>query len=75
VLCTEAFTTEFGRFFRFETETLFPFDRSLFDLNIMTPQEIDWVNGYHAQVRQRLLPYLTPEQAEWLKAKTMPLGE
>ena len=41
----------------------------------MTPQEIDWVNGYHAQVRQRLLPYLTPEQAEWLKAKTMPLGE
>lgn len=75
VLCTEAFTTEFGRFFRFETETLFPFDRSLFDLDIMTPQEIDWVNGYHAQVRQRLLPYLTPEQAEWLKAKTMPLGE
>ena len=75
VLCTEAFATEFGRFFRFETETLFPFDRSLFDLDIMTPQEIDWVNGYHAQVRRRLLPYLTPEQAEWLKAKTMPLGE
>ena len=36
----------------------------------MTPAEIDWVNGYHAEVRSRLTPLLTPAQAEWLRAKT-----
>lgn len=70
VLCVDAFTTEFGRFYRFETMTLCPFDRSLFDLSIMTQEEINWVNGYHAEVRRRLLPYLDEKEAEWLTAKT-----
>ncbi len=73
VLTVPAFTTEFGRFFRFETMTLFPFDRSLFDTDIMTAEEINWVNGYHAEVYRRLLPLLTPEQGEWLREKTLPL--
>ncbi len=73
VLTTEAFATDFGRFYRFETMTLFPFDRNLFDTAIMTPEEINWVNGYHTEVYNRLLPLLTPEQAEWLRTKTMPL--
>lgn len=74
VLTVPAFTTEFGRFFRFETMTLFPFDRTLFDTAIMTESEIKWVNNYHAEVYRRLLPYLNADQAEWLKAKTEPLA-
>lgn len=74
VLTVPAFTTEFGRFFRFETMTLFPFDRSLFDTAIMTPQEIDWVNGYHAEVYRRLSPLLTHDQADWLREKTLPIA-
>lgn len=70
VLTVPAFKTEFGQFYRFETLTLFPFDRSLFDTSIMTPAEIEWVNGYHAEVRSRLTPLLTPAQAEWLRSKT-----
>lgn len=70
MLTVPAFKTEFGQFYRFETLTLFPFDRSLFDTSIMTPAEIEWVNGYHAEVRSRLTPLLTPAQAEWLRAKT-----
>lgn len=73
VLTVPAFSTEFGNFYRFETLTLFPFDRSLFDLSLMTPQEIEWVNAYHAEVYSRLLPLLTTEQAEWLREKTLPL--
>ncbi len=73
VLTVPAFTTEFGRFFRFETMTLFPFDRALFETAIMTQEEIDWVNGYHDEVYRRLLPLLTPEQGEWLREKTLPL--
>lgn len=74
VLTVEAFSSEeFGRFFRFETMTLFPFDRNLFDTAIMTQEEINWVNGYHAEVYSRLSPLLTAEQNKWLRAKTMPI--
>lgn len=70
ILTVPAFTTEFGNFYRFETLTLFPFDRQLFDKSMMTAEEISWVNGYHQEVRARLTPHLTPEQAEWLREKT-----
>lgn len=66
-------TTDFGDFYRFEEMTLFPFDRNLFELEIMTKEEIAWVDAYHAKVRSRLTPFLNAEEAEWLKAKTEPL--
>lgn len=66
-------TTEFGNFYQFKVMTLFPFDRSLFETGIMTPEEIKWVDDYHAEVRKRLTPLLSPEEAAWLKAKTEPL--
>ena len=65
--------TDFGRFYRFETLTLFPFDRSLFETEIMSDEEIKWVNDYHTMVRSRLLPLLDKEQAAWLTEKTQPL--
>lgn len=66
-------TTEFGEFLHFHPMTLFPFDRNLFELEIMSEEEIKWVNDYHKLVRERLTPLLTPEEAEWLRAKTEPL--
>lgn len=66
-------TTEFGEFYCFRPVTLFPFDRSLFDLSIMSDSEIKWVDDYHARVRERLTPLLSPEEAAWLKEKTEPL--
>ena len=73
ILTTDAFTTEFGRFYRFEVLTLFPFDISLFDVNLMTDAEIDWVNEYHATVCERLLPALDAEAQAWLINKTRKL--
>ncbi len=73
VLTVLTMTTEFGRFLKFETLTLFPFDRKLFDLSIMTPQEIQWVNEYHDKVRRELSPLLSPEENAWLTERTMPL--
>ena len=70
VLCVPAVTTDFGDFYRFETLTLCPFDLTLFDTTIMSDEEIDWVNDYHAMVRERLLPHLEPAEQEWLIAKT-----
>ncbi|MDE6199006.1 MAG: aminopeptidase P family protein [Muribaculaceae bacterium] len=73
VLTIPAFTTEFGRFLKFETLTLFPFDRNLFELSMMTPAEIRWVNEYHATVYARLAPLLTPDEQQWLRERTLPL--
>ena len=73
ILTTDAFTTEFGRFYRFEALTLFPFDISLFDVNLMTDAEIDWVNEYHATVCERILPALDAEAQAWLINKTRKL--
>lgn len=73
VLTVPAFTTEFGNFYKFETLTLFPFDRNLFDTSIMTVEEIDWVNNYHATVYNRLSPDLLPDEQQWLREKTLPL--
>ena len=73
ILTIPAMTTEFGRFYAFEVLTLCPFDLRLFDTSIMSDAEIAWVNDYHATVRRRLSPLLTPNERTWLEAKTTPL--
>lgn len=65
--------TEFGKFYDFKVMTLFPFDRSLFETAIMTDEEIRWINDYHTMVRERLTPYLSDDEAAWMKEKTLPL--
>lgn len=66
-------TTEFGQFLHFHPMTLFPFDRTLFELEIMSDEEIKWVDDYHKLVRDRLTPHLDAEEAAWLAEKTKPL--
>lgn len=73
ILCVPDTVTEFGQFLKFEPMTLFPFDLRLFQTEIMTAEEIKWVNDYHARVRQELTPLLTPEEAAWLADKTREL--
>lgn len=68
-----AMTTEFGKFYKFEVMTMFPFDLNLFETSIMTEEEKEWVNNYHRTVRERLTPYLTADEAEWLAKKTAEL--
>ena len=75
VLCVPVMETEFGSFLGFETLTLFPFDRNLFDLSIMTAEEIAWVDSYHAKVRELLSPALdTDAERAWLAMHTLPLA-
>lgn len=65
--------TEFGKFYAFETITLCPFDRALFDTSIMSAEEIKWVNDYHKTVYDRLAPLMEADEREWLAAATAPL--
>ncbi|MCM1522552.1 MAG: aminopeptidase P family protein [Muribaculaceae bacterium] len=65
--------TEFGKFYAFETITLCPFDRSLFETSIMSEEEIKWVDDYHRHVYETLAPELTEDERTWLATATSPL--
>ena len=73
IVTVPAMETEFGKFYKFNEMTLFPFDLTLFDTSIMTDDEIDWVNNYHKKVFDRLSPLLNDEEKQWLASKTQPL--
>jgi Xaa-Pro aminopeptidase len=57
----------------FETLTFAPIDRRLIDLDLMTESEIDWLNAYHAEVREKLSPHVAADTATWLTEATAPL--
>lgn len=59
---------------KFETISLFPVDLNLVNVSLLTPWEIDWINTYHATIRETLLPLLDKEHARWLKDKAAPIN-
>jgi len=65
--------TEFGDFLEFETLTLCPIDTRCIDLSLLRADEVDWLNRYHATVRERLSPLVAGEALAWLVARTEPL--
>ncbi|PKU87074.1 Xaa-Pro aminopeptidase [Dendrobium catenatum] len=44
------------------------------NLNLMTPEEISWVNSYHSTCKEVLAPYLNDQEMEWLKKATEPIA-
>ena len=70
ILTVPACETEFGRFYQFETLTLFPFDKRALDMTILQPHEIAWLNDYHRMVYDKLKSSLTMEECEWLREAT-----
>ena len=63
-------TTEFGRFLRFEPLTLCPIDTKPIMTSMLSDEERQCLNAYHAMVYERLAPMLDEEHREWLKKKT-----
>jgi Xaa-Pro aminopeptidase len=59
----------------FETLTLAPIDRRLVVADMLTPDEMDWLDGYHARVAQMLSPLVDDETRAWLAAATRPLAQ
>ena len=60
-------------FLGFETLTFAPFDRQLLALELLTADEIAWLDGYHAQVLEHVGPGLEPEACAWLRQTCRPL--
>ena len=74
VLNREAGTSEFGVFLKFETLTLCPIDTRCLEPSLLTREELEWFDAYHAQVRERLSPLLAGAALEWLLARTEPFS-
>lgn len=74
VLNREAGASEFGEFLKFETLTLCPIDTRCLEASLLTREELEWLNGYHEQVRERLSPLLEGDALAWLQARTAALS-
>ena len=66
--------TEFGRFLQMESLTLCPVDTEPIILEMMRPEETEWLNNYHKRVYDELSPLLEDEDKVWLKEKTRPVA-
>ena len=73
VLTVPVGTSEHGAFLAFETLTLCPIDVRCIDVALLDARERAWLDGYHTDVRARLLPHVEGDARAWLLRATEPL--
>jgi len=70
MLCVPKEENEWGTFYGFETITYAPIDLDAIKISLLSKEEKDWVNDYHQMVFEKVSPYLTKEEKEWLTKVT-----
>lgn len=65
---------QFGEMLAFETLTLCPIDTRCIEVSLLSDEELEWLNRYHAEVRRRLSPLVTGDALAWLTVRTEPLA-
>jgi Xaa-Pro aminopeptidase len=73
VLAVPAEATEFGEFLQFETLTLCPIDTRCIERELLSADEIAWLNAYHAEVLRRVGPLVSGPALAWLEQRTQPI--
>ncbi|AYN15379.1 aminopeptidase P family protein [Pseudomonas monteilii] len=73
VVNREAGKSAFGDFLNFETLTLCPIDTRCLLAEQLSKEEVEWLNRYHATVRERLAPLLKGDALAWLETRTASL--
>ena len=63
-------TTPFGEFLQMKPLTLCPIDTAPIVREMLLDEEVDWLNGYHQYVFDKLSPYLQGADLDWLRAAT-----
>ena len=74
LLCKKAERNEYGQFMEFETVTLVPYEREAVLPEMLTREELEWLNRYHKKVYETIGPMLTEEERRWLKEATAEIG-
>lgn len=73
MLIVESRRTEYGDFYKFEPLTLCPIDKEAIYTDMLTKDEKEWLNNYHAMVCEQLSPMLDIKEREWLEQATRAL--
>ncbi|CAM3532046.1 aminopeptidase P family protein [Elizabethkingia occulta] len=69
----EAETTEWNTFYEFETLTLCPFFKDIIVKEILSADEIQWLNSYHKTCEEKLAPHLEGDVKNWFLELVSPL--
>lgn len=69
----ESETTDSGTFYEFETLTFCPFFKDTIVKEILSEEEITWLNAYHQTCTEKLGPHLEGEVKEWFNELVSPL--
>lgn len=69
----ESETTIHGTFYEFETLTFCPFFKNDIVKEILSEDEINWLNSYHKTCEEKLAPHLEGEVKEWFLSLVSPL--
>ncbi len=75
LICHRAEKNMYGQFMNFETLTFTPIDLDGVDISVMEPSDVRMLNAYHKECYEKLSPYMTEEENDWLKDATRPIGE
>ncbi len=67
VYTIEEESNQFGDFYQFENITFCPFSPELIDLDLLSEDELVWLNDYHREVLERLTPHLDEREIKWLR--------
>ena len=70
IVCEKYMENEYGEFLQFKPLTFVPFDLDAVEPSLMTEKERDRLNRYHAEVFEKISPYLDEEETEWLRHET-----
>lgn len=70
LICRKGEKNEYGQFMYFENLTYVPIDLDAIDPDQMSEREKRYLNEYHANVYEKVSPYLTEDEAKWLKEYT-----
>ena len=73
VVVKEVETTDFGIFYDFETLTFCPFFKDIIVKDMLSQDEIDWLNAYHKQCEEKIGPHLDGEIKTWFLDLVSPL--
>ena len=73
ILCKDAGSSQFGEWNEFETLTLCHFDTAAVLPELLSADELAWLNAYNTRVYETLAPLLPEDVALWLRSKTLPV--
>lgn len=66
-------SNEFNEFYKFECLTIAPINTKIVKKDLLEPSQIEWLNDYNSSVFEKLSPFLTEDEREFLKAETSPI--